>query len=121
MPSSVVVPDVTRRIAEMRFCVTELRRRQATDRLRSWLWRLKEHAANQTLIMLLRHRGDESSVILGPSDQAALIARHSLLQDPRPANAPILDSRWQHDLKNRVAKTLHIAPGDEPKNNPKRE
>ena len=114
MQSSIVVPDVTRRIAELRFCVSELRRRQTTDRLRAWLWRLKEHAAHQALIMLLRLRGDESSVILAPPEQADLVARHSLLQDPRPANVSILGSRWQLDLKNRVEKMVHFAPSDEP-------
>ncbi|MBC7822147.1 MAG: hypothetical protein IAG10_35125 [Planctomycetaceae bacterium] len=82
--TALVSPKLLRQIAELRFCIIELHRRQQTDRGRAWLWELKEHAARQALAML-RLQVDEELIELPSAQQRKLIAHHCLLQDPRAA------------------------------------
>lgn len=74
-----------RRVAELRFCIEELHRRQQTDRRRAWLWQLKENAARQALVMLKSEVDDERGEF-SAMEQRQIMARHELLQDPRAAS-----------------------------------
>ena len=116
MVTSVIDSELAQRIAELRFCVAELRRRQQTDRWRAWLWLLKENAARQTLAMLTQSASefetDElapvvlSLVELSPAARAGVLAHHSLLQDPRVGCQSQWPPRWRVELQTHVRQVL---------------
>lgn len=92
------------RVAELRFCLEELHRRQQTDRRRAWLWQLKEKAARQVLAMLNSKTGGESSELTA-TEQNQLITDHALLQFPHvvaTSGAPA----WRRELQTRARLTL---------------
>jgi hypothetical protein len=91
-------------VAQLRFCIDELHRRQQTDRRRAWLWQLKEKAARQALVMLKFEVGGDAGD-LSPTEQQQIMARDSLLQDPRAAltsNVPA----WRRELQARARRVL---------------
>lgn len=102
--TALVSPKLLRQIAELRFCIIELHRRQQTDRGRAWLWELKEHAARQALAML-RSQVDED-VELPSAEQRKLIANHWLLQDPRAATRTATVPKWRLELQTRARQAL---------------
>ena len=102
--TALVSPKRLRQIAELRFCIIELHRRQQTDRGRAWMWQLKEHAARQALAML-RSQVDED-VELPSAEQRKLIANHWLLQDPRAATRTATAPQWRRELQARARQTL---------------
>lgn len=103
--TALVSSKLLRQIAELRFCILELHRRQQTDRGRAWLWQLKEHAARQVLAML-RTQVDEELVELPSAEQRKLIANHSLLQDPRAATRSATVPQWRRKLQARARQAL---------------
>ena len=111
MVTSVIDSELAQRIAELRFCVAELRRRQQTDRWRAWLWLLKENAARQMLAMLTQSAAESetdelSPVELSPAARAEVLARHSLLQDPRVGCQPLWPPRWRMELQAHVRQVV---------------
>ncbi len=103
--TALVSSKLLRQIAELRFCIVELHRRQQTDRRRAWLWQLKEHAARQVLTML-RSQIDEGLVELPSAEQRKLIANHWLLQDPRAATQAATVPKWRRELQTRAKQAL---------------
>ncbi len=103
--TALVSPKLLRQIAELRFCIIELHRRQQTDRGRAWLWELKEHAARQALAML-RSQVDDQLVELPSAEQRKLIANHWLLQDPRAATRTATVPKWRQELQTRARQAL---------------
>ena len=103
--TALVSPKLLRQIAELRFCIIELHRRQQTDRGRAWLWELKEHAARQALAML-RSQVDDQLVELPSAEQRKLIAKHWLLQDPRAATRTATIPKWRRELQARARQSL---------------
>lgn len=103
--TALVSSKLLRQIAELRFCIIELHRRQQTDRGRAWLWQLKENAARQTLAML-RSQADVELVELPSAEQRRLIANHCLLQDPRAATRTAVVPQWRRELQARARQAL---------------
>lgn len=100
-----VSTGLPRRVAELRFCIEELHRRQQTDHRRAWLWQLKENAARQALVMLkaevCEERGEFSAM-----EQRQIMARHELLQDPRVAPQTSDVPNWRRELQARARLAL---------------
>ena len=97
--------DAALKIAELRFCLAELQRRQQTDRRRAWLWLLKENAGQQMLAMLQQAAPDAEVVELTTSARAELLRWHSLLLDPYDER-PSIPPQWRLQLQAHVRETL---------------
>ncbi len=102
--TALVSPKLLRQIAELRFCIIALHRRQ-TDRGRAWLWELKEHAARQALAML-RSQVDDQLLELPSAEQWTLIANHRLLQDPRATTRTATVPKCRQELQTRARQAL---------------
>ena len=100
-----VSTDLPRRLAELRFCIEELHRRQLSDRRRAWLWQLKENAARQTLAMLTSELSDEPSE-LPAAEQRQIMSDHPLLQDPRVPYQTKNLPRWRRELQARARQAM---------------
>lgn len=96
---------LSRRVAELRFCIEELHRRQQTDRRRAWLWQLKEHAARQALVMLRAEVGDDRGEF-SAMEQRQILASHELLQDPRAVSQTSSVPKWRRELQARARLAL---------------
>jgi hypothetical protein len=94
----LVSTNPSRRLAELRFCIEELRRRQQTDGRRAWLWQLKEKAARQAMVMLQTEVGDESRE-LSAWEQRQIMSSHWLLKDPRMAAQATDMPKWRRELQ----------------------
>lgn len=94
----LVATNLSRRLAELRFCIEELCRRQQTDLRRAWLWQLKEKAARQALVMLRAEAGDEVAD-LSVHSQQQIMATHWLLKDPRAASQRSDIPKWRRELQ----------------------
>lgn len=90
--------NLSRRLAELRFCIEELQRRQRTDQRRAWLWQLKEKAARQAMVMLQAEVGNESCE-LSVGEQRQIMSSHWLLKDPRPASQTADTPKWRRELQ----------------------
>ena len=96
--SPLVTTNSAQRLAELRFCIEELHRRQHADRRRAWLWQLKENAARQTLVMLKSELGNEP-IELSATEQRQIMAHHPLLQEPRVPSQTKFVPKWQRELQ----------------------
>lgn len=103
--TSLVAINLPRRLAELRFCIEELCRRQQTDRRRAWLWQLKEKAARQALVMLRAEVGDEAAE-LSVYSQQQIMANHWLLKDPRTASQRFDVPKWRRELQDHAQLAL---------------
>lgn len=96
--TSQVAINLSRRLAELRFCIEELCRRQQTDRRRAWLWQLKVKAARQALVMLRAEVGDDAAE-LSVQSQRQVMASHWLLKDQRVASQRSDIPNWKRELQ----------------------
>lgn len=100
-----VSTGLPRRVAELRFCIEELQRRQQTDRRRAWLWQLKANAARQALVMLKEEVGDDRGEF-SAMERRQILARHALLQDSRVAFQTSDVPNWRRELQIRARLAL---------------
>jgi hypothetical protein len=104
--TSLAATDLVQHVAELRYCIEELHRRQTTDWGRAWLWQLKENAAKQALAMLQTEADDLNPDELSAAQQQRLITSHFLLQDPRAASTTSDVPRWRRELQARARQAL---------------
>ena len=106
---SIAATDLNEQIAELRFCIEELHRRQTSNWGRAWLWQLKENAARQALAMLRAEVEDISTDELSDAEQRRLIASHELLKNPRAAARASDVPKWRQALQARARQSLQEA------------